>query len=74
MSTKKWTVRENLTTNAAVLGHGGLTDKEYQVKMNKSTVSGTLPLWNSKDPEPDPYQSEKQASDPYQNGLDPQHW
>jgi hypothetical protein len=46
----------------------------------KNTVLGTLPLWNCKDPDPDqiekpdPYQSDKQGPDPYQKGLDPQHW
>jgi hypothetical protein len=47
----------------------------------KSAVLGTLPLWNSKDPDlyqiekqdPDLYQSEKQDPDPYQKGLDPQY-
>ncbi len=50
-------------------------------KCIKSTVLGTLPLWNGKnlDPyqiekqDPDPCLSEKQNPDPYQKGLDPQH-
>ncbi len=65
------------------MGHVGPTDKENQVKIyKKSTVLGTLPLWNGKDPDPDPYQTVgsrsvsnwKQDPDPYQKGLDRQHW
>jgi hypothetical protein len=54
MITKKLTGRENLTMYAFWLGHGRPTDKENLVKMNKKyhTFLGTLPLRNSKDPDP----------------------
>jgi hypothetical protein len=55
MSTTELTGRENLTKNTFCVGPVGHTDKENQVKINKSTVLGTLPLWNGKDP--DPYQA-----------------
>ncbi len=45
------------------------TDNKNQVKMNKCTVLGTLPLCNVKDP--DPYKIK--IKDPDQKGLDPQH-
>ncbi len=45
---------------ACWLGHGGPTDKENKVKMNKKYRLGTLHLRNSEDP--DPYQNEN--SDP----------
>ncbi len=67
-----------------------LLTRKIKIRCIKSTVLGTLPLWNSKDPDldqtvgPDPYQIEKQDTDPYQsknqdldpyeNGLDLQHW
>ncbi len=65
MSTTKLTGRENLTKYAFWLGHVGPTDKENKGKMYKSTMLGTLPLLNRKDP--DPYQSDKQDpdQDPY---------
>jgi hypothetical protein len=36
------------------LGHGGPTEKENQVKMYKKSYFGTLPLSNSKEPDPYP--------------------
>jgi hypothetical protein len=39
--TAKLTERENLTKNTFCVGPVGLTDKENQVKMYKSTVLGT---------------------------------
>jgi hypothetical protein len=48
-----------------------LLTRKIKLRCVKSTVLGTVPLWNGKDL--DPYRSEKQDSDPYQNGLDPQH-
>jgi hypothetical protein len=67
---------------ACCLAPGGPTDKENQVKIYTNTGLGILPLWSSKDPDPDPYQSKKsdpdpyqsEKPDPYQNGLNPQHW
>jgi hypothetical protein len=81
MSTTKLTERENGAMCAYWLGHGGPKNKENQVKMNLSTVLGTLPLRNGKDPDQivgSGFVSkwkvgEKQGPDPYQNGLDPQH-
>ncbi len=53
MSTIKLTERDNLTTCAYWLGHSGPKNKENHVKMNLSTVLGTLPLGNGKDLDPD---------------------
>jgi hypothetical protein len=50
----KLTVRENLKTYACWLGPDGPTDKKNHDNINKKTVLGTLPLQNSKNP--DPYQ------------------
>jgi hypothetical protein len=50
MITTKLTGRENLTKYSFWLGLGGLTDRENQLKMYKSTV-GTLSLRNCKDPD-----------------------
>jgi hypothetical protein len=58
-----------------------LLTRKIKLRCIKSTVLGTLPILNGKDPDPyqikkqdpDPYQSEKQDPDPYQKGLEPQH-
>ncbi len=73
MSTQKLTGRENLTKFAFWLGPVGPTDKENQERCIKSTVLGTLPLWNGKVPDlfeqldPDWYQIDEQDPDPYQS-------
>ncbi len=48
MSLTKLNTREHLTMYGCWLGHSGRTDKENQ----SSTVLGTLPLVNTKDPDP----------------------
>jgi hypothetical protein len=58
-----------------------LLTRKTKYRCIKSTALGTLPLWNSKDPDPnhfekqnpDPDQNEKQNPDPYKKGLDPQY-
>jgi hypothetical protein len=79
--TEKLKGSENLTKNTFCAGPVGPIDKENRVKMCKKYCFRYIPLWNSKDPDPDPDQiekpdpdqSEKQDPYPYQNGLDPQH-
>jgi hypothetical protein len=54
MSTTKLTVTENLITYVCLLSHSRPTNKENQVKMNKSAVLGALAPRTGKDPYPDP--------------------
>ncbi len=75
--------KENLTKYAFWLGSVEPTDKENQVKMYQKYcfryITGTsLKLLSIgiriKQPDPDPYQSEKQDPDPHQKGLGPRHY
>jgi hypothetical protein len=79
MSTTKLTGRENLAKNTFCEGPVGPTDKENQLKMYKKYHFRVHYLFKTvriqiRTKQSDPYQIEKQEPDPYQKGLDPQHW